>query len=64
MTAPDSLPLRALTENNLTTASPELLRAMIKPFADALMSAEAGALCNAEYVQVSLPDPFGCAWRA
>src|SRR3954464_8915876 len=53
MTAPDSLPLHALAEDNLAAASPDLLRAMIKTFADALMSAEADALCNAEYGQVS-----------
>ncbi|MGW5124960.1 IS256 family transposase [Streptomyces sp. NPDC004069] len=53
MTAPDSLPLHALAEDNLAAASPDLLRAMIKTFADALMSAEADALCNAEYRQVS-----------
>lgn len=53
MTAPDSLPLHALAEENLAAASPDLLRAMVKTFADALMSAEADALCNAEYGQVS-----------
>ncbi|MDQ0765405.1 transposase-like protein [Streptomyces canus] len=53
MTAPDSLPLHALAEDNLAAASPDLLRAMVKTFADALMSAEADALCNAEYGQVS-----------
>ncbi|RPE43127.1 mutator family transposase [Streptomyces sp. Ag109_O5-1] len=53
MTAPDSLPLHALAEDNLAAASPDLLRAMVKTFADALMSAEADALCNAEYRQVS-----------
>ncbi|MDX2708235.1 transposase, partial [Streptomyces sp. PA03-6a] len=53
MTAPDSLPLHALTEENLASASPDLLRAMVKTFADALMSAEADTLCNAEYGQVS-----------
>ncbi|MFF4827976.1 transposase [Streptomyces sp. NPDC001312] len=53
MTAPDSLPLHALAKDNLASASPDLLRAMIKTFADALMSAEADALCNAEYGQVS-----------
>ncbi|MEU5320801.1 hypothetical protein AB0G67_29200 [Streptomyces sp. NPDC021056] len=30
------------------------LRAMVKTFADALMSAEADALCNAEYRQVGI----------
>ncbi|MFF7988010.1 IS256 family transposase [Streptomyces sp. NPDC007901] len=53
MTAPDSLPMHALAEENLASASPDLLRAMVKTFADALMSAEADALCNAEYGQVS-----------
>ena len=53
MTAPHSLPLHALTEENLASASPDLLRAMVKTFADALMSAEADALCGAEYGQVS-----------
>jgi hypothetical protein len=53
MTAPDSLPLHALVEDNLAAASPDLLRAMVKTFADALMSAEADALCNAEYGQVA-----------
>ena len=53
MTAPDSVPLHALTEDNLAAASPDLLRAMVKTFADALMSAEADAMCNAEYGQVS-----------
>ncbi|WP_234540917.1 hypothetical protein [Streptomyces shenzhenensis] len=38
MTAPDSLPLHALAEDNLAAASPDLLRAMVKTFADALMS--------------------------
>ncbi|GAB2769422.1 hypothetical protein GCM10027072_80280 [Streptomyces bullii] len=53
MTAPDSLPLHALAEDNLAAASADLLRAMVKTFADALMSAEADALCNAEYGQGS-----------
>ena len=53
MTAPDSVPLHALTEENLASASPDLPRAMPKTFADALMSAEADALCNAEYGQVN-----------
>lgn len=50
MTAPGSLPRHVLGEDNLTAASPDLLRAMIKTFADALMSAEADAPCNAEVV--------------
>jgi hypothetical protein len=53
MTAPDSLPLHIPTGANLAAASSDLLRAMVKTFADTLMSAEADALCNAEYGQVS-----------
>ena len=46
MTAPDSVPLHALTEDNLASTSPDLLRAMIKTFADALMSSKADAACG------------------
>lgn len=53
MTAPDSLPLHAFTEENLASASPDLLRTMVRTFADALMSAKADAFCGAEYGQVS-----------
>lgn len=53
MTAPDSVPLSAFADGNLASASPGLLRAMIKTFSDALMSAEADAACGAEYGQVS-----------
>ncbi len=66
MTAPDSLPLHALAEDNLAAASPDLLGAMAKTFADALMSAEADALCNAEYGQVSaerVNHRNGYRWR-
>lgn len=48
MTAPDCVPLHALTEDHLAAASPDLLRAMVKTFADALMAAEADVLCGAE----------------
>jgi transposase-like protein len=53
MTAPDSLPLPALLEDNLASASPDLLRAMVTTFAEALMSAEADAVCGAGYGMVS-----------
>ncbi|MFI9823234.1 hypothetical protein ACIHFC_22575 [Streptomyces sp. NPDC052013] len=33
MTAPDSLPLHTLVEHNLTSASPDLLRAVVKTVA-------------------------------
>ncbi|GAA3783509.1 hypothetical protein GCM10022206_23490 [Streptomyces chiangmaiensis] len=42
MTAPDSLPLHALAEENLSAASPDLLCAMVKTFADALTSSASG----------------------
>ncbi len=63
MTAPDSLPLHALAEDNLAAASPDLLRAMVKTFADALMSAEADALCNAEYGQVGAVEAGAAGGR-
>jgi putative transposase len=47
------VPLHVLAEDNLAAASPDLPRAMVKTFADALMSVEADALCGAEYGQVS-----------
>ena len=46
MTAPQSVdPARFLREQ-LDAASPDLLRDMVKTFADALMSAEADAICG------------------
>lgn len=53
MTAPEIVPLAGLLEENLASASPDLLRAMVKTFAEALMSADADAVCGAEYGQVS-----------
>jgi len=41
----------AWMQDRLQTASPDLLRDMIKTFAEALMAAEAEALCNAGYRQ-------------
>ena len=51
MTAVDSLPFSAVLEENLATASPDMLRAMVALFAQQLMGAEADALCGAEYGQ-------------
>jgi transposase-like protein len=42
-----------LLRQQLESASPDLLRAMVKTFADALMSAEADAVCGAPYGQRS-----------
>ncbi|MET8534479.1 hypothetical protein ABZV67_21745 [Streptomyces sp. NPDC005065] len=47
------MPLHALTEDNLPAASPDLLRAMVKTFADAFRPPEADTLSGAEYGQVS-----------
>jgi transposase-like protein len=49
MTAPKSVDPAGLLREQLESASPDLLRAMIKTFADALMSAEADAVCGAGY---------------
>jgi putative transposase len=53
MTAVDSLPFAAALEENLASASPGMLRAMVAVFAQQLMGAEADALCGAEYGQIS-----------
>jgi putative transposase len=53
MTAPDSVPFAALVEENLASASPDLLRAMVKTFAEAMMSADADRACGADYGQPS-----------
>lgn len=49
MTAPHSLPFAAMLEENLASASPDLLRQMVKTFAEAMMSADADRACGAEY---------------
>jgi transposase-like protein len=49
MTAPDSLPFAALLEENLASASPDMLRAMVKTFAEAMMSADVDRTCGGEY---------------
>jgi transposase-like protein len=53
MTAPKSVDPAGFLREQLETASPDLLRAMVKTFADALMSAEADAVCGAPYGQRS-----------
>jgi hypothetical protein len=49
MTAPKSVDPAAFLREQLASASPDLLRDMVKTFADALMSAEADTLCGASY---------------
>jgi putative transposase len=48
-----SVDLARLAGDNLEHACPDLLRAMVKTFAEALMGAEADALCGAPYGQPS-----------
>jgi transposase-like protein len=49
MAAMESVNVTGLLREHLESASPDVLRAMVKTFADALMSAEAEALCGAAY---------------
>jgi putative transposase len=49
MTARDSVDHVGGLREQLESASPDLLRAMVKTFAEALMSAEADAVCGAPY---------------
>ena len=49
MTAPKSVDPAGFLREQLASASPDLLRAMVTTFADALMSAEADAICGAPY---------------
>jgi Transposase, Mutator family len=48
-----SVDLARVSGDNLEQASPDLLRAMVKTFAEVLMGAEADALCGAPYGQPS-----------
>src|SRR5215213_1673794 len=54
MTAPQSIDLPGWMAEQLSQASPDLLRAMLQTFAEALMSADADAVCGAGYGQRSL----------
>ena len=57
MTAPRmSLTTPAGLGQQLAAGPPDLLQTMVKTFADALMAAEAEALCNAEYSERSDQD--------
>ena len=49
MTATPSIDLSGFLEEHLAAASPDLLRDMVRNFAQALMSAEADAICGAGY---------------
>ena len=53
MTAPESLNPAGFLREQVETVSPDLLRTMVKTFAEALMSADADAACGAAYGQRS-----------
>ena len=53
MTAPKSMDPAQFLREQVASASPDVLRDMVKTFADALMSAEADAICGAPYGQRS-----------
>jgi hypothetical protein len=53
MTAPKSVDAAGFVREQLESASRDLLRAMVTTFAEALMSAEADAVCGAPYGQRS-----------
>src|SRR3982750_4113654 len=53
MTAPKSVDPAGFLREQWESASPDLLRSMVQTFADALMSAEADAVCGALYGQRS-----------
>ena len=53
MTAEPSIDVSGWLEQQPAQASPDLLRAMVTTFAEALMSAEADAVCGAGYGQRS-----------
>jgi putative transposase len=53
MTAPKSMDPAQFLREQAASADPDVLRAMVKTFADALMSAEVDAICGAPYGQRS-----------
>jgi len=55
MTAPSSIDPARFLHEQLTSASPDLLRSMLSVFVNTLMSAEADAICGAPY-GVSAPE--------
>ena len=53
MAVPGSVDAAGFVREHLESASPDVLRAMVKTFAEALMSAEVDAVCGAPYGQRS-----------
>src|ERR1700733_2542702 len=54
MTAPSSIDPARFLDEQLSSASPDLLRSMLATFINTLMSAEADAVCGAPY---GMPSP-------
>lgn len=54
MTAPSSIGPARFLHDQLSSASPDLLRSMLTTFVNALMPAEADAVCGAPY---GMPSP-------
>jgi putative transposase len=54
VTAPSSIDPARFLHDQLASASPDLLRSMLATFINALMSAEADAVCGAPY---GMPGP-------
>ena len=61
MTAPSSIDPAHFLHEQLAQASPDLLRQMLTTFINTLMSAEADAVCGAEYGARSEPSGPTCA---
>ena len=53
MTAPNSVDVAAVLRQQVAEGHPDVLRTMITAFANALMSADADAICGADYGQRS-----------
>ena len=61
MAAGDIVPVPgAQFEETLAAASPDLLREMVREFAQRMMDADAGVRCNAGYGEVT-PDRVNCS---
>src|SRR3954453_13548028 len=53
MTAPSSIDPAAVLHEHLARASPDLMRQLLSTFIDALLSADADAVCGAGWSEVS-----------
>jgi len=53
MTAPNSMDVAAVLRQQVAEGHPDVLRTMVTAFANALISADADAICGADYGQRS-----------